>query len=130
MWLRGPTVAYQRLDVTAQLLRQAALALDLAQGRYNLGLSNIVKLTQAQLNVTSSVIESQCEIRLSEPIRNPAIHHRSSALTGTPMGRLTPPVLPMTDLRLVQREAELLTKHWRKARQPNERIDKSHQLAR
>ena len=70
MWLRGPTVAYQRLDVTAQLLRQAALALDLAQGRYNLGLSNIVKLTQAQLNVTSSVIESRCEIRLSEPIRN------------------------------------------------------------
>jgi outer membrane protein len=52
------TVAYQRLDVTAQLLRQAVLALDLAQGRYDLGLSNIVELTQAQLNVTSAAIEN------------------------------------------------------------------------
>jgi outer membrane protein len=54
----GSTVAYQRLDVTAQLLRQAALALDLAQGRYSLGLSNIVELTQAELNVTSAAIEN------------------------------------------------------------------------
>jgi len=30
-------------------MRQAALALDLAQGRYNLGLSTIVELTQAEL---------------------------------------------------------------------------------
>jgi outer membrane protein len=52
------TVAYQRLDVTAQLLRQAALAQDLAQGRYNLGLSSIVELTQAQLNVTTAEIEN------------------------------------------------------------------------
>jgi outer membrane protein len=54
----GSTDAYQRLDVTAQLLRQAALALDLAQGRYNLGLSSIVELTQAQLNVTRAEIEN------------------------------------------------------------------------
>ena len=33
-------------------LRQASLALQLAQGRYDLGLSSIVELTQAQLNVT------------------------------------------------------------------------------
>jgi outer membrane protein len=52
------TVAYQRLDVTAQLLRQATLALDLAQGRYNLGLSTIVELTQGQLNVTAAEIEN------------------------------------------------------------------------
>jgi len=52
------TVAYQRLDVTAQLLRQATLALDLAQGRYNLGLSTIVELTQAQLNVTAAEIDN------------------------------------------------------------------------
>jgi outer membrane protein len=52
------TVAYQRLDVTAQLMRQATLALDLAQGRYNLGLSTIVELTQAELNVTSAEIEN------------------------------------------------------------------------
>jgi len=52
------TVAYQRLDVTAQLLRQAALAQALATQRYNLGLSSIVELTQAQLNVTEAEIES------------------------------------------------------------------------
>jgi outer membrane protein len=52
------TVAYQRLDVTAQLLRQATLALDLAQGRYNLGLSTIVELTQGQLNVTAAEIDN------------------------------------------------------------------------
>ena len=33
----GTVTAYQRIDVTAQFLRQAALSLDLAQGRYNLG---------------------------------------------------------------------------------------------
>jgi outer membrane protein len=50
--------AFQRIDVTAQFLRQAALALDLAQGRYNLGLASIVELTQAQLNVTQAEIEN------------------------------------------------------------------------
>jgi outer membrane protein len=50
--------AFQRIDVTAQFLRQAALALDLAQGRYSLGLSSIVELTQAQLNLTEAEIEN------------------------------------------------------------------------
>jgi outer membrane protein len=50
--------AFQRIDVTAQFLRQAALALDLAQGRYNLGLASIVELTQAQLNATQAEIEN------------------------------------------------------------------------
>ena len=50
--------AFQRIDVTAQFLRQASLALDLAQGRYNLGLSSIVELTQAQLNLTQAEIEN------------------------------------------------------------------------
>ncbi len=50
--------AFQRIDVTAQFLRQAALSLDLAQGRYNLGLASIVELTQAQLNQTQAEIEN------------------------------------------------------------------------
>lgn len=50
--------AFQRIDVTAQFLRQAAMGLDLAQGRYNLGLSSIVELTQAQLNLTQAEIEN------------------------------------------------------------------------
>jgi len=54
----GANDAYQRIDVTAQFLRQAALALDLAQGRYNLGLSSIIELTQAQLNLTEAAIEN------------------------------------------------------------------------
>jgi len=52
------TTAFQRLDVTAQFLRSATLALDLAQGRYSLGLSSIVELTQSQLNVTRAEIEN------------------------------------------------------------------------
>jgi len=54
-WLDAGT-AYQRLDVTAQLLHHATLALDLAQGRYKLGLSSIVELSQAQLNLTQAQI--------------------------------------------------------------------------
>ena len=47
---------FQRLALTDQLLKQAQLALDLAQGRYDLGLSSIVELSQAQLNLTSAQI--------------------------------------------------------------------------
>jgi outer membrane protein len=56
-WANSMT-AFQRIDVTAQLLRQASLALELAQGRYQLGLSSIVELTQAQLNLTQADIEN------------------------------------------------------------------------
>ena len=52
------TTAYHQLDVTAELLREATMALDLAQGRYNLGLSTIVELTQAQLNLTQAEVEN------------------------------------------------------------------------
>jgi outer membrane protein len=56
-WAAAST-AYQSIDVTAQFIRQASLALNLAQGRYNLGLSSIVELTQAQLNQTQAEIEN------------------------------------------------------------------------
>ncbi|HYL36469.1 MAG TPA: TolC family protein [Bryobacteraceae bacterium] len=54
----GAITAFQRIDVTAEFLREAALAMDLAQGRFNLGLSSIVELTQAQLNLTQAEIEN------------------------------------------------------------------------
>lgn len=54
-WLQANT-AYQRVDVTAQLLQQANLALDLAQTRYKLGLASIVELSQAQLQQTDAQI--------------------------------------------------------------------------
>ena len=50
--------AYERLGLTAQLLDQAKLGLELAQSRYDLGLSSIVELSQAQLNETSAEIAS------------------------------------------------------------------------
>jgi outer membrane protein len=49
--------AFQRMDVTTHLLQQAGLGLDLAQGRYQLGLSSIVELTQAQLHLTQAQVE-------------------------------------------------------------------------
>jgi len=54
-WLNA-TTAYDRLDVTNQLLKQANLALDLAQTRYKLGLGSIVELSQAQLQQTQADI--------------------------------------------------------------------------
>lgn len=56
-WLNAGT-AYQRLAVTAQLLEQATMALSLAQGRYKLGLSSIVELSQSQLNLTQAQISN------------------------------------------------------------------------
>jgi outer membrane protein len=48
--------ASDRIALTQQLLDQARLAMELAQSRYDLGLSSIVELTQAQLNLTSAEI--------------------------------------------------------------------------
>ena len=56
-WTSAVT-AYQGLDVSAQFLREATLAENLAQGRYDLGLASIVELTQAQLNQTNAEIEN------------------------------------------------------------------------
>lgn len=50
--------AYERLAVTRQFRDQAALAFDLAQSRYSLGLSSIVEFSQADLQKTEADIES------------------------------------------------------------------------
>jgi outer membrane protein len=54
-WLNADN-AQKRLALTADLLAQANLALDLASSRYTLGLSSIVELSQAQLQKTSAEI--------------------------------------------------------------------------
>jgi outer membrane protein len=54
-WLNANS-AFQRLSVTKDLLTQATQALNLAQARYNLGLSSIVEFSQAQLNLTQAQI--------------------------------------------------------------------------
>jgi outer membrane protein len=66
-WLQANT-AYQRIGVTAEMLKQANMALQLAQTRYQLGLSSIVELSQAQLQQTSAAIDNtnaQYEYRLA-----------------------------------------------------------------
>jgi outer membrane protein len=50
--------AFEAIAAAKELLTQANLALELAQGRYNLGLASIVELTQAQLGQTSAEVES------------------------------------------------------------------------
>ena len=48
--------AFQRLSVTQELRDEANLALELAQSRYNLGLSSIVEFSQAELQKTEADI--------------------------------------------------------------------------
>jgi outer membrane protein len=56
-WLAANT-AFRRLTVTAALLEQTKLGLDLAQTRYKLGLGSIVEVSQAQLQETQAEIDS------------------------------------------------------------------------
>ena len=54
-WLAANT-AFQRVGVAQELSKEADLSLKLAQGRYQLGLSSIVELSQAQLQQASAAI--------------------------------------------------------------------------
>lgn len=54
-WLAAST-AHQRVTVTEEMLKEANLALDLAQTRYKIGLSSIVELSQAQYQQTDAAI--------------------------------------------------------------------------
>jgi outer membrane protein len=71
-WLQANN-NWQRMTVTAQLVKQANLALALAQTRYKLGLSSIVELSQAQLQQTSAQIQdtsARYQYRLSLSMLN------------------------------------------------------------
>jgi outer membrane protein len=56
-WLTANT-AYQRMSVTQELLKQANLSFQLAQTRYQIGLSSIVELSQAQYQQTDAAISN------------------------------------------------------------------------
>jgi outer membrane protein len=56
-WLNS-NAAFQRIALTDQLLKYASDAMDLAQARYKLGLSSIIELSQAQLNLTAAELQS------------------------------------------------------------------------
>ena len=77
-WLQAKT-GYQRVDLTNQLLTQASDALELAQARYNLGLSSIVELTQAQLNKTQAEID-QATVRYEFQARTAALRFQTGLL--------------------------------------------------
>ena len=77
-WLSAQT-AFERLDLTNQLLQQATDALDLAAQRYGLGLSSIVELTQAQLNQTRAQIE-QATARYEFQSRTAALRYQTGSL--------------------------------------------------
>jgi outer membrane protein len=54
-WLAANT-SYQRVSVTSELLQEANLGLKLAQTRYQMGLSSIVELSQAEYQQTDAAI--------------------------------------------------------------------------
>lgn len=54
-WLAA-NASYQRVGVTAELLQEANLGLKLAQTRYQMGLSSIVELSQAEYQQTDAAI--------------------------------------------------------------------------
>jgi outer membrane protein len=61
--------AYERLAVTKELSDQANLVLQLAQARYNLGLSSIIEFSQAELEKTEADItdtDARYQYRLSQ----------------------------------------------------------------
>lgn len=70
-WLNART-AFERLDLTSQLLDQAVQSLDLAQSRYDLGLSSIVELNQALLNKTQAELE-QAAAKYDYQVQNAAL---------------------------------------------------------
>lgn len=69
-WLNAIT-AYNRISVSQQFVDQTNLAFNLSQTRYNLGLSSIVELSQAQLQQTQAEIEfaaAKYQYRIAESV--------------------------------------------------------------
>jgi outer membrane protein len=77
-WADSST-AFQKINVTEELLNQANLALTLSQGRYNLGLASIVELTQAQLGQTEAQVEN-VNAKYDYQIQNAALQYQIGAL--------------------------------------------------
>jgi outer membrane protein len=73
------TTAYQQIAVAGQMEYQARLSLALAQGRYNLGLSSIVELNQAQLSETEAEIQN-VNAKYDYQIQNAALQYQQGLL--------------------------------------------------
>lgn len=70
--------AFERLRLTSTLLEQARLSLELAQARYELGLGNIIELSQAQLNVTNAQI-SETSARYEYQVTRAALEYEKGS---------------------------------------------------
>jgi outer membrane protein len=71
--------AQERLQLTASLLAQAQQSLSLAQARYDLGLSSIIELTQAQLNLTRAQI-AQASARFEYQAQRAILEYQKGTL--------------------------------------------------
>lgn len=70
------TTARERIGLTQQLIEQAGKALELAQSRYELGLSSIVELSQAQLAKTGAEIQD-ATARYEYQLRRAVLDYRA-----------------------------------------------------
>jgi outer membrane protein len=70
------TTARERIGLTQQLIDQAGKALELAQSRYELGLSSIVELSQAQLTKTGAEIQD-ATARYEYQLRRAVLDYRA-----------------------------------------------------
>jgi outer membrane protein len=77
-WLNARN-AYDRLGITAQLVKNATLSFDLAQARYKNGVSSIVELNQAELNKISAEI-SYADTRYEYLLRRSALDFQTGGL--------------------------------------------------
>jgi len=71
--------ALEQLHTTGELVRNASEAYDLAQARYNTGISSIVELSEAQLNLTSAQI-ANTGARYSVLIQQANLNYQLGAL--------------------------------------------------
>jgi outer membrane protein len=71
--------AYERVGLTDQLLQYAQRSIDLSKARYDLGLSSIIELSQAQLNLTSAQIAS-ASARFDYEAQNAVVQYQVGAL--------------------------------------------------
>ena len=71
--------ALQQLETTEELVRNAAEAFDLARGRYQTGISSIVELSEAQLNLTAAQI-SEANARYGVLIQQANLSYQTGGL--------------------------------------------------
>jgi outer membrane protein len=77
-WLDANT-ASERVELTRQFVEQARQSLELAQSRYDLGLSSIVELSQAQLIQTNAEIQ-YASARYELQIRRAVLEYQSGQI--------------------------------------------------